>query len=281
MASKWLLGQPVIENLLQGIVTNSIKENAEFQYKSGMQPKIVRRTDGNCCEWCSRMAGEYTYPDCPPDVYRRHNNCNCTVEYYPGDGRTQVIWSKEQRKSPKVIEPRQNIPAKNVLEVYKRNVEESRINRNTKQVIRKYFDKSTPDSGKFTNEKGYNKIKNANEVKYAQVLYKKFGGNICLLNKSEKKRRADYMWNNKYWEHKTASSVNSLDKQVQSGLGQIKDNPGGLIIQLTEYISLQDIEETVLHRLNRSASDYMIKKIDVFVFDDEDIIFAISWKKMR
>ena len=39
------------------------------------------------CKRCSSLAGVYEYPDVPEDVYRRHENCRCTVEYDPGDGK--------------------------------------------------------------------------------------------------------------------------------------------------------------------------------------------------
>ena len=89
----WMLQAP-INTFCQSIVDDAVQANAEFQYKSGMQPKIIRRTAGNCCEWCSRLAGTYSYPNVPKDVYRRHNNCNCTVEYDPGEGRRQNVHTK-------------------------------------------------------------------------------------------------------------------------------------------------------------------------------------------
>lgn len=91
---KWLLGDPII-NFTQSIVDDSIKKNAEFHAKSGLQPKIVRKTAGHCCKWCQSLAGSYNYPDVPKDVYRRHQNCRCTVDYKPGDGKKKNIWSKK------------------------------------------------------------------------------------------------------------------------------------------------------------------------------------------
>lgn len=91
---KWLLGEPIV-NFTQSIVDDSIKKNAEFHAKAGLQPKIVRKTAGRCCKWCQSLAGSYNYPDVPKDVYRRHQNCRCTVDYKPGDGKKKNIWSKK------------------------------------------------------------------------------------------------------------------------------------------------------------------------------------------
>lgn len=76
------------ENFSQSIVDKTIEANADFQYRAGMNPKIVRKAERKCCDWCSNLAGEYDYPmDMPEDVFRRHENCRCTVLYDPADGK--------------------------------------------------------------------------------------------------------------------------------------------------------------------------------------------------
>lgn len=90
----WILKEPIV-NFNQNIVDNHIKVNADFHFKSGLKPKIVRTTDGNCCSWCSKLAGVYTYPGVNKDVFRRHDRCTCTLDYHPGDGKKQNVWSKK------------------------------------------------------------------------------------------------------------------------------------------------------------------------------------------
>ena len=89
-----------LENCLEGYVDDFVRENADFQYKAGLSPKIVRQTVGKCCEWCSRLAGTYEYEDVKDrgnDVFRRHKNCHCIVSYNPGDGskRRRNVHSRE------------------------------------------------------------------------------------------------------------------------------------------------------------------------------------------
>ena len=96
----WILQEPII-NFSQSIVDAFVKENSEFQGKAGLLPKIVRKLSGGCCEWCSRLAGTYTYPDVPDDVYRRHQRCKCTVEYDPGTGKRQNVHTKEWHRQEK------------------------------------------------------------------------------------------------------------------------------------------------------------------------------------
>lgn len=90
----WILEAPVV-NFSKNVVDNHIKANADFHYKSGLKPKIIRSTTGKCCAWCDNLAGVYFYPKVDKDVFRRHDRCDCTVDYYPGDGKKQDVWSKK------------------------------------------------------------------------------------------------------------------------------------------------------------------------------------------
>lgn len=98
----WILGDPVV-NFSQSIVDDFIRANAEFNFKSGLHPKITRTIVGKPCKWCKSLAGSYDYPDVPDDVYKRHSNCRCTVDYHPGSGRRQNVhskkWSAEKRSA--------------------------------------------------------------------------------------------------------------------------------------------------------------------------------------
>lgn len=90
-----------VENFSGSIVTDTIRSNAQAHYAAGLRPKIVRTTDGGCCAWCSALAGTYDYAevrDTGNDVYRRHTNCNCVVEYRAGE-RTQNVWTKQQYRA--------------------------------------------------------------------------------------------------------------------------------------------------------------------------------------
>lgn len=89
----WLLNEPV-KSFSKNVVDQTLEKNVEFQGKSGLSPKIRRTATGETCEWCQAVAGTYSYPNVPKDVYRRHANCDCIVEYIEG-GRYQDVWSKE------------------------------------------------------------------------------------------------------------------------------------------------------------------------------------------
>ena len=90
----WLLGEPIV-NFTQSIIDDSIRKNAEFHHKAGLQPEIVRTSYFHCCEWCQEVEGKYKYPRVPKDVFRRHQHCRCILDYDPKNGKTQNVWTKK------------------------------------------------------------------------------------------------------------------------------------------------------------------------------------------
>ena len=94
-------------NYSQAVNDESVKKNAEFVGDSGVKAYIIRTTTGKCCEWCTNKAGKYEYGQEPKDIYRRHANCDCVVEYVV-DGKSQNVHSK-QWATEEEIEARKNI----------------------------------------------------------------------------------------------------------------------------------------------------------------------------
>ena len=92
--TKWILDEPVTL-FVQSVADNTLKKNVEFQANSGLKPRIIRSASSKCCDWCENLEGTYDYGSEPKDVYRRHERCQCTVDYNPGNGKRQNVWSKE------------------------------------------------------------------------------------------------------------------------------------------------------------------------------------------
>lgn len=76
-----------------------IEKNAAFRDSAGLKCYITRIAAGGCCKWCTAMAGRYSYGEEPEDVYRRHDNCSCSVTYENGRKR-QDVWSKRTWEAP-------------------------------------------------------------------------------------------------------------------------------------------------------------------------------------
>ncbi|MDD7020090.1 MAG: hypothetical protein PUI34_05640 [Hornefia butyriciproducens] len=74
------------ENSVASVADDNVKANMEVETGAGMEPKILRSSDGKCCAWCSSLVGEYYEDEAPDDIYARHDNCNCTVTYISEKG---------------------------------------------------------------------------------------------------------------------------------------------------------------------------------------------------
>lgn len=82
------------QNITESFFNDYIETNVKFRSKAGLDCFIIRNDHGGCCEWCAKLAGKYHYPeDVPKDVYRRHDNCGCTVTYLNGR-KAQDVWDK-------------------------------------------------------------------------------------------------------------------------------------------------------------------------------------------
>lgn len=86
-----------------------IWQNAGSQYDAGMDPKIIRTAGAGACVWCASLAGTYDYEKVRrgSEVFSRHVNCNCVVEYEPRKGRRQDVhskrWNDADKKPPRQI----------------------------------------------------------------------------------------------------------------------------------------------------------------------------------
>lgn len=68
------------ETITKSYHDDCIKKNAQFRHDAGLKCYIVR-IGTKCCEWCSEVAGKYEFGDQPDGIFRRHDNCDCTIIY--------------------------------------------------------------------------------------------------------------------------------------------------------------------------------------------------------
>ncbi len=88
------------ENITRSFYDNYVETNVKYRSEAGLECFIIRSDHGGCCKWCAALAGKYRYPEeVPKDVYRRHDNCTCTVTYTNGR-KAQDVWSKTSRELP-------------------------------------------------------------------------------------------------------------------------------------------------------------------------------------
>lgn len=88
-----LIDEPIV-NFSQSVVDEGIRTNVDFHHRAGLSSFVVRTLRGSACSWCMNLAGTYQYPDVPDDIWRRHQYCQCTVEYDPGDRTRKNVHTK-------------------------------------------------------------------------------------------------------------------------------------------------------------------------------------------
>lgn len=258
----YMLQEPVI-NFAQSIIADNVKNNVEFQGKAGLSPTIERIVRGDCCDWCSRLAGKYKYPKVPRDVYRRHRFCRCLVIYDPGDGSKENVHTKRQ-----------------LTEEEKTAVERRKQFGNFKyqNVTPQYFGQAKPGTGGIHYQENYNRKKHVDEINVAQLINDKFGGDITLLNEIKQSgiKTPDFLWEDKLWELKTVTTEKAADSALRTGLKQIKDNPGGVILDYrNQKVSLEEIEKVVDGRMRRGIKE----DTDIMIILKDSKIKVYRYKK--
>lgn len=134
-------------------------------------------------------------------------------------------------------------------------------------VTSEYLKAATPGKGAITYDEGYDLGLHKDEVQTASWLHDTFGGDIALLTESVKagEKRADYLWNGKLWDLKTATTEKAANTAIKRGLAQIKSNPGGIILNYGQHdISLDELLKVINKRMQwlaeGSGADIMIVK---------------------
>ena len=77
------------ETITKSFHDDCIKKNSQFRHDAGLKCYIVR-IGTKCCDWCTEVAGKYKFGEQPDGIFRRHDNCDCTIIY---DG--QVLRGKQ------------------------------------------------------------------------------------------------------------------------------------------------------------------------------------------
>lgn len=240
---KWLLDAPVV-NFSQSVVDDSVRENADFHYRSGMRPKIVRTAEINCCDMCTELEGTYDYP-VERRIYWRHRNCNCIVEYHPLNGKVQNAHTKEWRETEDVEELK-NVGMEHEIRITK-----------GQDVTEEYLQQRFIENGIVEYDDGYSIDNHQEEIKVAEWLRQTYGGTIRLLKESEIEgvKSPDYIWNGTFWELKSVTSEKAANSAVRTAIKQIYDNPGGIILNYDHEIDIQSTIDIIERRVHTSTND--------------------------
>ncbi len=264
------------DNFSQSIVDNAVRQNADFQWKSGLEPKIVRTAEYKCCKWCSNLEGSHRYEDVKDtgnDVFRRHNNCRCKVTYVPSKGNARDVWSK------RVVDYVGNDLETSVNNlIQQKNVVYSTNNGKIVNVTSDFLKNRT--NGYASIDIGYSEKRNKEEIECASLLNRLFGGEIICLTAINEQHivTADYLWNGKLWDLKCPSTKNAINKRMQHGVKQISENPGGIILnmknsEMSRDEFVKEVAKRMTERYKIIGSGYCI------IIDGADLVKVLEYKK--
>lgn len=277
-----------LENISNSIIDEYIKKNAEFRYNAGLRAEVIRTSTGHCCEWCDRIAGKYKYPDVPKDIYRRHDNCRCRVEYV-SDKRRDTIHSGTEGKRKYIqnengsysLSKEERIKHEKLMKSMeaerKRAAREKRIATWQKKkeltiskgqdITREYQRTRFPGEGKIIIQKGYDVEMHKNEIEMAQWLRDNLGGDVVLLREGDT-FQSDFLWRGKKWELKNVSTEKAANSAIRKGLHQISDNPGGIILEYKKEIDTEELAKVIESRVKVSANDM---KFDLMIIENKEL----------
>lgn len=264
--SKWLLGSPVV-NFNQSVVDDMVRKNAEFHFHSGMSPKIIRKEVGNCCKWCKNLVGTYKYPDVPKDVYRRHRNCRCTVEYIPKKGIRQDVHSKKIKYDIK--EEEKKLPYTSLKAEWLKNYKKPKV------VDAEYWEYN--GTKYFVDGENVVLDYSKKEEKIAHQIANMFGVEVKLNPKIQKPQgipAADYMINGVAYDLKEIEKDgnNNIDSAVKSA----KRQASNFVLDYTKSKLPKSEIDSRLNRLYQNPLRYWVENIIVI---SNDVIEDIVTKK--
>lgn len=250
-------------NYSQSVATDTMKENAEFQYQAGLSPVIRRRGASDCCSWCKALIGDYPYETVKAtgsDVYRRHRDCRCQVYYDPGDGKVQNVHTKRWEGA----------------------VKESDLGKS--ETYRQYMRSARPGVGKLEKEPGYqDDKKHAEDIETTEWLIRKIGGDYTLLKerRGNREETPDCVRNGVYLEYKKPTTINAVERRIKKGTSQIAamGNPdrGVLVLDITKRKENQDAMLKAIRKEGVLRSKQKI--LDIIVRENDDIVDIIRIKK--
>lgn len=117
-----------VKTFTNNAVGDTIRETARMSESQGMSPKIERSASSTACQYCLGLAGSYVYP-CDREVFTRHANCDCVVEYQPVKGARKIVSSSTVRQNRNSLNPEER----------ERRAERRKITGNERARIDNYY----------------------------------------------------------------------------------------------------------------------------------------------
>lgn len=198
-----------------------------------------------------------------------HPNCMCSTAPYV-DEKVYNEWLKSFDNDNGRINEKESEEYRNGEVERKKKKYKSR----GLDVTELYLQDATPMRGSIDYEPGFDKTRGKKEEETARLIHKLLGGNIVLKEEKRNQKNPDYEWLEMLWDLKTTSTPKSANKAIRTGLKQIHDNPGGIILN---YSSKNfDIDE-LLKVIDKRMMWYPDDSADIMIIINKKIAKVLRY----
>ena len=183
---------------------------------------------------------------CEDNGLKRHYDRVRVAQWNRSKARQAAMATKKAEAPTKDAAAREEIPIHTPSETKPPKVEEPVISISSaiqrQDVTQEYIETARPGTGEISFDPEVVKEDSAEEIATAEWIRDNLGGDIRLLKQvsEEGKRNPDYLWREKLWDQKTSSTAKSANSAIQIGLKQIRENPGGVILDFN--INKNDVD---------------------------------------
>lgn len=153
--------------------------------------------------------------------------------------------------------------------------------KSAKDVTKKYIDSANSRMGKVRYENGYRIKGHKTEIEVANQLRDQFGGKFVLLKEANAQgiKTPDYLWRGKQWELKSISTAKAADMAIRKATKQIAKTPGGVVLQCTGSINIDELIRIVDDRAVRSVVSTGFGFDVIALEENGSLLFARRYKK--
>lgn len=258
--------QGAVTNVAKSMHDSFVKENARVRNDLGLKP-IIERFGSMPCKWCADVAGKYRFGEQPDDIFRRHDNCNCTIIYD-----TQVLRGKKDENgkrtrtweeiNPKEIEENAFNPTIFTQE-QARQIEQSQLSQITRLTPQQARNLSLTTGGNGGRMESENR----------EILLQKIDDGAISITINVEKQNPHIYGTKEHGEHPEKSyftiSIDEIQKIVteRHGTGEIYIKPNGQIkevIKIPENVAVaKDENGNSLGNAKRATIHYSKKRTHI------------------
>lgn len=270
---EFLTKKNTTQSMTRDVVSESIRQNAEFQEKAGLNVLFSRRDNGEICDFCKSVVGEFrSYEELPRGFWQVHKGCKCSIDYRVGKRRSSLSFkTNDEGKLEKITEEirqeRRDSASVDILDEYLKN---AKPNKGEPKEGNSY---TAPDGNTYTTgNKNVQLRTTEKEKKIAKLYLETFGGEVIYVPEVHGKIKnvptPDYLINGERFDLKTLTGHGK--DLFRDAIKRKLDQAENFIFDITETgLTNEEIREHV----NNIFNGFNTKSVDkLFLIKDGKFI---------